>query len=368
MQNVVAPPQPLTIRNIRTIGTEVPMTFALGTSREAIAKAPLLLVDLETEQGVTGRTYLWCYFRQAMTAIASVLDAALAPIKGDTLAPLDIDAKLSKRFALIGRQGIVRMAVAAIDMAAWDALAQAAGLPLATMLGSRPRRIQAYNSCGLGLMPLAELQKEADALLARGFRALKLRLGYPSLADDLAAVRAVKKVIPQGTALLVDYNQALDVAEAQARGRALDDEGIAWLEEPIRHDDYRGTALLARELRVPIQIGENFNGGADMQNALDENACDFVMPDLERIGGVTGWQHAAALASARQIRMSSHLYPEISAHLLAATPTAHYLEYVDWADKVLADPLTIEDGHALIPDRPGNGMSWDEKAVERYRI
>jgi mandelate racemase len=368
MQNVIEPPQPLTIRNIRAVGTEVPMTFALGTSRQAITKAPMLLVDLETDEGVTGRAYLWCYFRQAMTAIASVLDAALEALKGEVVAPLAIEAKLSKRFALIGKQGIVRMAVAAIDMAAWDALAQSAGLPLASMLGSRPMRIPAYNSCGLGLMPIAELQKEADALLARGFRAVKLRLGYPTFAEDLAAVRAVKKVIPQGTALLVDYNQALDLADAQARGRALDDEDIAWLEEPIRHDDYRGAALLARELRVPIQIGENFNGPNDMQIALDASACDYVMPDLERIGGVTGWQRAAALAATRQIRMSSHLYPEISAHLLAATPTAHYLEYVDWADKILAEPLEIEDGHALIPSRPGNGMDWNEKGVERYRI
>lgn len=368
MQNVVQPPHSLTIRNIRTIGTEVPMTFALGTSREAIAKAPLLLVDLETQEGITGRAYLWCYFRQAMTAVAAVLDAILEATKGNAVVPLDIDAKLSKRFALIGKQGIVRMATAAIDMAAWDALAQSAGLPLATMLGGQSKRIPAYNSCGLGLMPLDALTREADALLARGFRALKLRLGYPTLADDLAAVRAVNKAIPQGTALLVDYNQALDLAEAQYRGRALDDEGIDWLEEPIRHDDYRGAALLARELRVPIQIGENFNGPADMQNALDADASDYVMPDLERIGGVTGWQRAAALAATRQIRMSSHLYPEISAHLLAATPTAHYLEYVDWADKILQDPLRIEDGYAVVPARPGNGMIWDEKALERYRI
>ena len=119
---------------------------------------------------------------------------------------------------------------------------------------------------------------------------------------------------------------------------------------------------------MPIQIGENFNGPNDMQNALDGSACDYVMPDLERIGGVTGWQRAAALAATRQIRMSSHLYPEISAHLLATTPTAHYLEYVDWADKILQDPLAIEDGHARIPARPGNGMTWDQKAAERYRV
>jgi mandelate racemase len=247
-------------------------------------------------------------------------------------------------------------------------LAQARGCPLATLLGSQPKPIPAYNSCGLGLMPLDPLAKEAEALLSNGFRAVKLRLGYPTLAEDLAAVRAVKKATPAETVLLVDYNQALDVAEAQARGHALDQEGIAWLEEPIPHDDYTGAALLARELQVPVQIGENFSGPRHMQDALDAGACDYVMPDLERIGGVTGWQQAAAIAATRNVRMSSHLYSEMSAHLLAATPTAHYLEYVDWADKILQDPLTIKDGHAVVADGPGSGVFWNEKGIEAYRV
>ena len=118
----------------------------------------------------------------------------------------------------------------------------------------------------------------------------------------------------------------------------------------------------------PIQIGENFSLIAGMQAALDADACDHVMPDLERIGGVTGWRRAAALAAERNIKMSSHLYSEISAHLLAITPTRHYLEYMDWADKVLQEPLRIVDGHAVIPQRPGSGLVWDARAVERYRV
>jgi mandelate racemase len=153
-----------------------------------------------------------------------------------------------------------------------------------------------------------------------------------------------------------------------ARGRALDSESIAWLEEPVRHDDYTNAAALARALTVPVQIGENFSLVAGMQAALDAKACDLVMPDLERIGGITGWQGAAALASARGVRMSSHLYPEASAHLLAVTPTAHYLEYVDWLDKVVQEPLRIVDGEAVIPDRPGTGIVWNKTAVERYRV
>jgi mandelate racemase len=344
------------------------MTYPLGTSRGAITKAPLLLIDLETEQGVTGRSYLWCYLPEAMTAAASLLDAVRDTVRGEPLAPVDLYGRLTRRFALIGVQGVVRMAVAGFDMAAWDALSRAAEMPLAQFLGSKPRRIPAYNSCGLGLMPNGALADQAEKLLAGGFSAVKLRLGYPTLAEDLAAVRAVRKRIGDDVRLMVDYNQALTLADALHRGRALDAEGIYWLEEPIRHDDYRGCATLARELQVPIQIGENFSESDGMLAALDASACDYVMPDLERIGGVTGWLRAAALAATRRIEMSSHLFPEISAHLLAATPTCHYLEYVDWADKVLEEPLRIEDGHAVVPDRPGNGMTWNAKAVERYRV
>jgi len=236
------------------------------------------------------------------------------------------------------------------------------------LIGSSPKRIPAYNSCGLGLMAPREVADEAEKLLARGFRAIKLRLGYPTLEDDLAALHAVKKRVGSEIAVMVDYNQALSLAQALERGRALDQQGIYWLEEPIRHDDYAGNATLVRELKTPIQIGENFSESAAMAMALAAGAADYVMPDLERIGGVTGWLRAAALAAAHRVEMSSHLFPEVSAHLLAATPTAHFLEYVDWADKILAEPLKIVDGFAVVPQRPGNGLAWDAKAVKKYRI
>jgi mandelate racemase len=359
----------LTIRAIRTVGVEVPMTCALGTSRGTLTKAPLLLIDLETAQGVTGRAYLWCYFPAAMAAIAKLLEEVARVVNGERVAPLELWAKLAERFALIGVQGIVRMAMAGFDMAAWDALALGAGLPLATLIGSEPKRIRAYNSCGLGLMASPQnVADEAEQLLAGGFRAIKLRLGYPTLAEDLAALRAVKKRVGDGIDVMVDYNQALSRVEALERGRALDHAGIYWLEEPIRHDDYDGNAALARELATPIQIGENFSLTDAMALALAAGAADYVMPDLERIGGVTGWQRAAALAATHRVAMSSHLYPEISAHLLAATPTGHFLEYVDWADKIVQEPLRIVDGYAVAPNRPGNGLMWNEKAVEKYRV
>jgi mandelate racemase len=347
------------------------MTYALGTSRATITRAPLLLVDLETEEGITGRAYLFCYLPAAAPAIAAMLGEVLAVTKGDRVAPVELWGKLARRFALIGVQGVVRMAMAGFDVACWDALAQAAGLPLARLLGGDAARdaarIPAYNSCGLGLMPADKLADEAEKL-ARGFSAVKLRLGYPTLREDLAAHAAVRKRVGEGTQIMVDYNQALTVAEALARGRALDEAGVYWLEEPIRHDDYAGAARLAQELRVPIQIGENFSEPHSMAVAIAAGACDYAMPDLERIGGVTGWQRAAALAAAHRIEMSSHLFPEVSAHLLAATPTRHWLEWVDWAEAIVEEPLRIVDGWAVVPERPGNGLSWNAKAVEKYRM
>ena len=167
---------------------------------------------------------------------------------------------------------------------------------------------------------------------------------------------------------MVDYNQALPVDEALKRGRALDAENIYWLEEPIRHDDYAGAARLAHELKTPIQIGENFSLPAGMAAAIEQAKPDYVMPDLERIGGVTGWLQAAQLAAINRIKMSSHLFSEVSAHLLAATPTCHFLEYMDWANVLLQQPLVIADGHAIPSQRPGNGMVWDEDAVQRFRM
>jgi mandelate racemase len=358
----------LILRSVRTTPVEVPLARPLDKSAQTIRAAPLLLIDLETEEGVTGRSYLFCYTRMAASPIASVLDDALDAVRGDRLAPMDFAIKLARRYRLIGVHGIVRMALAGLDVACWDALSLAAGLPLTSYLGGAPRPIPAYNSNGLGLMEPERAADEAEELLEGGFRAVKLRLGRANANDDLAAVRAVRRRLSDDVALMADYNQALSITEAIARGRALDGEGLYWIEEPTRHDDYAGCARIADALATPIQIGENFSGIHAMATSLGANASDYVMPDLERIGGVSGWQRAASLAAAAGIEMSSHIFPEVSAHLLAGTPTCHWLEYVDWAAPILAEPLRVEAGMALVPERPGTGLAWDEEAVRRFRL
>jgi mandelate racemase len=235
------------------------------------------------------------------------------------------------------------------------------------LLGGSPRPVLAYNSNGLGIQELKPLAREADQLVAEGFSAVKLRLGRPTAAADIAALRAVKKTIGPHVTLMVDFNQALTVAEAIRRGRMIDDEGgVLWIEEPIRADDFAGCAKVAREVATPIQIGENFMGPEQMAQAIAAGCCDYVMPDAQRIGGVTGWMRAAALAQGAGLEMSSHLFPEASCQLLPVTPGCHWLEYVDWADPVIEEPVRLSKGHAIGASGPGLGMRWNEKAVRKY--
>ena len=236
----------LRVRSVSCTPVQVPLRYVLGTSAATVKAAPLLLVDLLTEEGVAGRSYVFAYRRSGARAIAALLEEAVELVRGDAAAPLAIAAKLQRRFALIGVTGVARMALSALDMALWDALAVAAGVPLTCLLGGAPRPVRAYNSCGLGLMAPQAAADEAEALLEGGLQAVKLRLGYPTLAEDLAVTRAVRRRLPDTVQLMVDYNQALSRVEALERGRALQSEGVAWLEEPIRQDDLGQRAGRAR--------------------------------------------------------------------------------------------------------------------------
>lgn len=357
------------IKEIRVRAVAAPMKRPLATSTGALTVTALLLVDLQTDSGIVGRSYLFGIGRHNLKPIAALVEAMSEMLAGDAVAPFDVEAKLRKRYTLLGVHNIVLFAMSGIDMAAWDALGQAHKLPLVRLLGGTPRPVRAYNSNGLGIMPLRPLVKEAVELVEEGFGAVKLRLGRTDARDDLEALRAVKKAIGPKITLMVDFNQGLTVAQAIQRGRMIDEEGgVHWIEEPVRADDFAGNARIARAVATPIQIGENFMGPEQMAQALAAGACDYAMPDVQRIGGVTGWMRAAALAQGAGMEMSSHLFPEVSCHLLAVTPTCHWLEYVDWASPILQEPVRLKDGHVLIPERPGIGMQWDEKAVRRFQI
>lgn len=356
----------LKVRNIRVRAVNVPMNRPLATGAGTIDKAPLLLIDLLTEEGITGSAYLLCYTPLALKPVRQFIESMALLIQGDPVAPVAIEQKLQRQFRLLGAKGPIAMALAGIDMVAWDALAKACGLPLVRLLGGTPRPVRAYNSCGLGIIGRERAAAEAQELAAPGFTAIKVRLGYPELRTDVEVVRAVKRAVGDTIHVMSDYNQSQSVPEAIRRIQALDDEGLYWIEEPTLADDHAGHAQIRLKARTAIQTGENWWGPLDMAKCIAAGGSDYGMPDAMRIGGVTNWMRAAVLGETAGLPLSSHLYPEISAHLLAVTPTCHWLEYVDWARPVLQEPLRVENGHALIVDAPGIGICWNEAAVGKY--
>ena len=329
---------------------------------------PLVLIDLHTKEGIVGRSYLEPYTVKTMKYLVPALVDLGEMLKGGRVAPLDLYTAARKSLHFVGYQGMSMIAVSGLDMAAWDARAQAAGLPLCELLGGSLGAVPAYNSNGLWLHEPAAVAAEAIELRDEGgFSGLKLRLGRARLTDDIATLEAVRSSVGNEVRLMVDFNQGLHLGEALQRCHAIDHFGLEWIEEPLVYDNFAGHAQLAAELDTPIQIGENFYGPQDLHRALEMRACDFVMPDFMRIGGVTGWMRAAAIAGAAGVPMSTHLYPEVAAHVMRATETAHWLEWQDWADPILTRPFEVREGRLVIPDVPGVGLAWNEDAVRAHR-
>jgi mandelate racemase len=354
----------LTFKDLRARPVVLKLRRPVIARIATITDWPLILIDLYTEEGVVGRSYLEPYLIKSMRYLLPALNDLGDLLKGRAVAPVEIYDAARKSLHFVGYQGLSMIAVAGLDMAAWDALAKAADMPLCVLLGGSVGPVKSYNSNGLWL-------KEPDAVAAEavqlrdegGFSGLKLRLGRERIEDDLAALEAVRGTVGADMQLMIDFNQGLTLAEALQRCHMIDDLGLAWIEEPIVYDNLDGYAQLAAELKTPIQIGENFYGPRDLHLALQKKACDFVMPDFMRIGGVTGWLKAAAIAGAAGAPMSSHLYPEVAAQVMRVTETAHWLEWQDWADPVLQKPYEIRDGSLHIPDVPGVGLEWNEDAV-----
>ena len=256
------------------------------------------------------------------------------------------------------------MALAGIDMALWDALARIHDTSLVRLLGGMEKPVRPYGAVGYDGVDGSA--KGAEHWAKQGFQGVKAKIGYPSVKEDIAVIRSMRKAVGDDMAIMVDYNQSLTPTEAIERLRALDEEGLTWVEEPTLAHDYAGHTRVAREAQTPIQCGENWWGILDLQHAIDAGASDLVMPDVMKIGGVSGWLRAASLAQAKNIKVSNHLWPEISSRLLCCTPTAHWLEYADWWNPIIAEPLLIENGIAIISDAPGSGVDWNEDAVQRF--
>jgi len=361
----------LTLHSIKLRVLSVPLRRPI-VSNPAVGKYtewPFILVDLITNEGVTGRSYLEPYVLKSAEYILPAILAIAEAIRPKLLSPIDCFKTATQTMHLSGREGIGLIAASAIDMAIWDAVSKAAGQPLAQYLGASTGPVRAYNTNGLWLLPPDQLKDEALSLVAEGnFSAIKMRLGREDFKADVAALDAVRNAVGSDVRIMTDFNQGLDLGEALLRLHALDGEGLQWFEEPIAYDNFDGCAQLARELKTPIQIGENLYGSRSFYKAVQAKAADLYMPDLMRIGGVTGFMRCAAIAGAAGIPISSHLYPEVSAHLLRASESAHWLEWRDWAHPFIAEPFAVRNGMVHVPDRAGSGIEWDEAAVSKMQV
>lgn len=358
-------PNDLRVAKARVRSVLVPLDPPIRTASGEIKVAPLVLLDLETRGGPTGVAYVFTYTPLVLRPVVDLIRAMAELIEGEPADPLDRDAALRARFRLLGDDGLVAIALAALDMALWDIRAKAVELPLARLLGGSIKSVPAYLSVGMGGKEDAESQ--ARRALDLGFKALKIKIGYASVDEDIDVLAAALKVLDGRAVLMADYNQSLSLPEALLRCRALDGLDLAWIEEPVLQDDYISHARIAQEASTPIQLGENWVGTRQMAHALAAGAGDLAMLDVMKIGGISGWLRAAALADAAGRPVSSHIFQEVSAQLLSVTPRTHWLEYLPKADPILATPILVVDGMARPSTEPGIGIAWNEAAIEKFR-
>ena len=358
------------IQEIRSRAVSVPLEIPIVSAIRQSERVELVVVDVITSAGIVGQSYLQAFGVQPARAIQAMLSYLGDALRGENaFFTLRCHQIMRRAINLLGPNGLATFALSGIDCALWDILGKVTQSPVAILLGAAGDRCMAYQSAGLWLQaPGPELTEQTHVLLDQGFVAVKMRVGRANLAQDIEAAHAIREHIGPERLLLIDANQAWRTPTAIVAGRELEAVQPFWLEEPVDHDDLAGHAEIARALTVPIATGENIYLPQGFQALIEAGSCDIVMPDVQRVGGITGWMRVAALAEAHRLPIASHLFPEISIHLLAASPTAQILEYMPWAQPILGEPLSLDNGSIVVPQRPGLGLVFDDGAIERYAI
>ena len=355
----------LTIQAIKAIAVLAPLVRPLTTAHASIPAAPLVLIDVTCAEGVVGRSYLFGYTPVSLRPLIEIIANLTEILLGKRVAPFKLKQEMDNTFRLLGRQGLLGMAMAGLDMAFWDALGKAANMSVATMLGGSEDAIPCYDSHGV--FNAKTSVKELEQSLQLGFKAVKFKIGGGELQADIEAVKAIRDVIGTDIQLMIDYNQSLDAPEAIRRIRHLSQFDLHWVEEPVPAEDFAGHAAVRTASEVAIQTGENWWFPEDAARAIAAKVSDFAMLDIMKIGGVTGWTQAASIADGASLPVSSHIFIEASTHVMAVTPRAHLLEYLDVASAVLAEPFELKEG-TLTPRGPGLGLQWNASAIEKYAV
>ena len=264
---------------------------------------------------------------------------------------------------------VTSLALAAIDTALWDLKCRRAALPLWQMAGGAQRKVPVYTTEGGWLHHSAQqLVDEAVAAKAQGFRGAKVKVGRPSIAEDVARLSAVRAAVGDTFELMIDANQAFTVAEACRRAYAYKDLLLGWFEEPLPAEDLAGHVELAAKAAMPIAIGESLYHPAHFREYLERRACTVVQVDCARIGGITPWLKVAHIAEAFNAPVCPHFLMELHVSLSAAVPNGAWVEYIPQLDAITTSRMTMRDGYAIPPSAPGLGIDWDFAAIDRLAI
>ena len=328
------------------------------------------LVFIITDDGHCGLGYAWSLLGGG-TATQRVLADDLAPLLRDQDA-LDHERlwqRMYKRLQSVGRHGLVMQAQAAVDLALWDLKGKAAGMPVYKLLGGARERAPVYGSDGGWLyMTVAEMVTEFERYLEQGMFGVKMKIGHDDPRVDIDRVRQVRKALGDNTWIAVDANQKWDYTTAMRVGRELEQLGVAWFEEPLSCEDIAGHARLARDLDIPIALGETLGSRFEFDAYLRADAADILQPDVIRVGGITETLRVSTLADVAQKRLELHHMMEVSIQIACGVLTSGMIEYMPWIAAAFTESAVIEDGYMRPPQKAGLGLEIAEDILERHRV
>ena len=346
---------------VETLPVLVPLPSPIGSALGPIHCFGCILVSVRTDAGITGENLIFTLNGRRTKVLSQMVDELADLIIGRDAGHIaDFWARAWKDINFLGHKGVPVVGISALDGALWDTLGKASGLPLYRLLGGAKTVVPAYQSGGLWLSSSTdELVAEAERFIAQGFKAMKMRLGSPDPTTDIARVRAVRDAIGPHIKLMADANQGLNEAQAIRLGRMLEQFDLTWFEEPLPAWDLEGLARVSAALDTPIASGETEYTRYGFRRMLELRSADILMPDLQRVGGVSEFMRVGHMAEGQDVPISSHLFPETSIQVLGALANAIYLEYMPWFSKLYHEELVFKDGNAIVPERPGWGFTFN---------
>ena len=358
------------ITGLRCVQVEVPLEKPIRTAIHDVRSVGCVLVTLDSDEGASGEAYNFTMNAVRLDVLQAMIESFTPQIVGrDPRDVEDIWDGLWRNINFFGHKGISVFAISTLDTACWDLVGKAAGQPLYKLFGACREAVDVYASGGLWLsLSIEELVEEARGFVAEGFRAMKVRVGKQRIEEDVERVAAVREAVGPDVALMADANQGFTASHAIRLGRHLEAFNLEWFEEPVSAWDLEGHAAVAAALDTPIASGETEYTRYGMRDMLKARAADVLMPDLQRIGGLTEFRRVANLAASFDVPISPHIFTEQSLSIAGSAPNCFYLEHMPWFESLYRERMRLADGKMAMPEGNGLGFTFDPDAVDRFRI